>query len=199
MLQHFLDTEEVGCSNHLEPTTDGSQASDSSNSSLFANGSGVGPGGGTEGERTTLQGPSGSGRSDYIRRYQREWIARRRKLWFGCRSCIWCGSKDRLELDHINPEQKVANCIWSWSRDRQRAEMAKCRVLCYACHKLRHSAAHGTRACYRNGCRCHDCRGANARAKRLTRANKRLQREQVLSRVNLILGPRFPRPSEATA
>jgi hypothetical protein len=66
--------------------------------------------------------------------YQREWYARRRMAWFADKVCIHCGSKDRLELDHIDPVLKVSHNIWSWSLLRREAELAKCQVLCHDCH-----------------------------------------------------------------
>ena len=44
--------------------------------------------------------------------YQREWLARRRKAWFDLNGpCIKCGSWDDLELDHINPKDKIDHRI----------------------------------------------------------------------------------------
>lgn len=103
------------------------------------------------------------------RDYQRAWVAKRRKAWFSDKSCAVCKSKDYLELDHINPKNKVASCIWSWSEKRRDAELKKCQVLCRSCHiaytvqdlvlvygvKI---AEHGTSSMYRRGCRCSDCK-----------------------------------------
>lgn len=77
------------------------------------------------------------------RRYQREWKARRRAAFFVDRACARCGSRRDLELDHILASEKtrpggcgnVSSQLWSWSRFRQEAELAKCQVLCASCHE----------------------------------------------------------------
>jgi hypothetical protein len=74
------------------------------------------------------------------RAYQREWMARRRQEWFDENGpCVWCGSEDDLEIDHIDPMIKENNSVWSWSEERRKAELAKCRVLCHDCHEARHA------------------------------------------------------------
>lgn len=102
---------------------------------------------------------------EYKREYQRKWMAERKAAYFKNKCCCICGSKDRLELDHIDPSQKITNCIWSWSKQRQAVELAKCQVLCYHCHKLKTSMErsatieHGTDAAYNDRkCRCDLCR-----------------------------------------
>lgn len=45
-----------------------------------------------------------------------------------------------LELDHLVPAEKTAaisNVIMSWSWEKILTEIAKCRVLCANCHRLR--------------------------------------------------------------
>lgn len=72
------------------------------------------------------------------RAYQREWMRRRREAWFAENSpCVDCGSGDRLELDHRDPDQKVDHCVWSWKEERRLAELAKCVVRCHDCHKIK--------------------------------------------------------------
>lgn len=68
--------------------------------------------------------------------YQRVWCANRRKEYVDKHGgkCVKCSSTHRLEFDHINPEEKVSHRIWSWSRDRIEAELAKCQLLCRDCH-----------------------------------------------------------------
>lgn len=73
-------------------------------------------------------------RRDYQRTYQREWRAQRRADWFADKACAVCGSTDRLELDHIDPSQKVSSALWSWAEERRLAELAKCQVLCHDHH-----------------------------------------------------------------
>lgn len=77
------------------------------------------------------------------RAYQREWIAKRRTAWFKENGpCSECGSNKKLELHHVDPTQKVANSIWSWSKQRRDEETKKCVVLCYDCHKKESLAYH---------------------------------------------------------
>lgn len=93
------------------------------------------------------------------RDYQRAWIAARRDEYMAGRSCVFCSSKDSLEIDHANAEHKVSHRIWSWARPRLEAELAKCIVLCSACHQERHAIerrSHGAGG-YKRGCRCVVC------------------------------------------
>lgn len=77
-----------------------------------------------------------------LRQYQREWYARRRAEWFADKSCVDCGSTDRLELDHVDPTQKVSHRVWSWSAARREAELAKCVVRCSDHHKAKSATEH---------------------------------------------------------
>jgi hypothetical protein len=89
------------------------------------------------------------------------------------RECALCGSKESLEIDHIDYTIKkfnIAKCH-SYSTERLLDEVSKCRVLCKECHKeksikerSRNSREdHGTMACYKHGnCRCDLCRKANS-------------------------------------
>ena len=57
----------------------------------------------------------------------------------GSEGCVKCGSKERLELDHINPEEKEWNpkrsmCSKNLS-EKFWKEINKCQLLCYDCHK----------------------------------------------------------------
>lgn len=57
----------------------------------------------------------------------------------GSEGCIKCGAKGKLELDHINPEEKEWNpkrsmCSKKLS-ERFWNEIDKCQLLCYDCHK----------------------------------------------------------------
>lgn len=73
-------------------------------------------------------------RREYLRNYQRQWVANRRAEFFRGKHCVLCGSSGRLELDHIFPAEKTSHNIWSWSESRRNAEIAKCRILCHDCH-----------------------------------------------------------------
>lgn len=112
------------------------------------------------------------------REYMRKWVAKRRADFFADKSCVKCGSTDRMELDHIDPEQKVEHRIWSWSNERRKDELAKCQVLCEECHKDKTAGmvrgdfywVHGWRNTYRDrGCRCRACTVANTVRRRLQR------------------------------
>ena len=112
--------------------------------------------------------------------YQRQWIANRRTEFFKDKICAKCGSTDRLELDHINPKKKVSHRIWSWSKERREAELAKCQVLCEKCHQekttqqLSKPLVHATNNAYnRKNCRCQLCRDFVAARFRRQRAFKR--------------------------
>jgi len=72
------------------------------------------------------------------RAYQREWVRRRRAEFLADKRCAFCNSGDELELHHFDPAVKVSHAIWSWSRKRREEEIAKCIVLCRACHVRRH-------------------------------------------------------------
>lgn len=102
------------------------------------------------------------------RAYQREWVAERRANWLSDKCCVDCGATDRLELDHIDPDQKADHRIWSWSWKRIEEEVAKCVVRCAPCHRARHAAEarrHGI-GLYGRGCRCDECRAAKAASNR---------------------------------
>lgn len=99
---------------------------------------------------------------------QREYQARRfrecRAEWLEANGpCRRCGSWDRLEVDHIDPAVKVSHNVWSWSAERRVAELKKCQVLCYRCHKAktanesRRPITHGSLSGYNRGCRCDLC------------------------------------------
>lgn len=76
-------------------------------------------------------------RREYMQEYQRTWVAARRAAWFADKYYVRCGSREDLELDHIDPSTKESHNIWSWSEVRRDAEIAKCQVLCKSCHLLK--------------------------------------------------------------
>jgi 5-methylcytosine-specific restriction endonuclease McrA len=63
---------------------------------------------------------------------------RRRNMYVGLMGgeCAECGSKERLEFDHIHPEFKEYNIahIMLGPFDRLEAELGKCQILCHVCH-----------------------------------------------------------------
>lgn len=96
--------------------------------------------------------------------YQVQWMKNRRDSWLSENGpCKNCGSEDNLEVDHINPIEKIDHKVWSWSEIRRREELAKCQVLCKKCHKEKtrntflENRIHGLSNTYKNGCRCNSC------------------------------------------
>lgn len=102
---------------------------------------------------------------DKKREYDRNWFANRRKEFFTDKKCTECDSTQNLELHHINPKDKIANSIWSWSKERQIEEIKKCVILCNKCHKIKtieqkkRPITHGTVTGYNKWyCRCGKCK-----------------------------------------
>lgn len=91
--------------------------------------------------------------------------------------CVKCGANENLEFDHIDSKTK----LFALSAGIERkwldfaAEVDKCQVLCVSCHKEKsrieqgkfkpgvlEGRPHGSFTTYKNGCRCADCKTANA-------------------------------------
>lgn len=103
--------------------------------------------------------------------------------------CVVCGSTEDLELDHINKAEKSFNItqMWSVSKERYDAELAKCQLLCHTHHvekshrekdwgKGYGELDHGSASMYKNyGCRCDPCRKAYNAYTREYRQWKKLQ------------------------
>lgn len=107
-----------------------------------------------------------SQRKEYLKIYQRNWMRNRRRQYFKDKQCCKCGSRDHMELDHIDPALKVEHKIWSWSKRRRDEELLKCQILCRACHKRKSALErgffspedHGRSMSYKKGCRCVYCK-----------------------------------------
>lgn len=79
--------------------------------------------------------------------------------------CIKCNSPDNLQFDHIDPATKAFN-ITAWTRPLEEwmAELQKCQLLCYSCHKAKSAEEAANRKIvlkednsligYIEGCRC---------------------------------------------
>jgi len=96
--------------------------------------------------------------------------------------CVRCGSKDKLEFDHIDPEEKnftIGSILNGVAEDRLQVELLKCQLLCYDCHKEKHKTnpVCGTAWSYHKGCRCSDCKQANTYTQRVYRREKRKECE----------------------
>lgn len=79
-------------------------------------------------------------RREYMREYQGRWLALRRAEWLAENGpCQQCGSTRQLQVDHKEPGEKLSHRIWSWSKERLAAELAKCQVLCRKCHERKTS------------------------------------------------------------
>lgn len=112
------------------------------------------------------------------REYLRKRYARRRSEWLKHNGpCKNCGDWKNLEVDHINPKEKVSHSVWSWSEERMLNELAKCQVLCHDCHVQKtwegRRLCHGNYSKYKKGCRCIPCRDAHTIYKRLYRKRKK--------------------------
>lgn len=74
----------------------------------------------------------------YRRQYVREGKRTRRADWIESQGgrCATCGSTDTLEVDHIDPSLKEfeIGAVWAYSEEIRARELAKCQVLCKACH-----------------------------------------------------------------
>ena len=83
--------------------------------------------------------------------------------------CAQCGSKDDLQLDHIDWRDKSfgVSKLWSCSKERFDQEVEKCQVLCEPCHieksrtdisEIRGGITHGKYwAAYKKKCDCDAC------------------------------------------
>ena len=106
-------------------------------------------------------------RKEYQKKYQRDWMRKRRILQLKEMGgkCVQCDSTERLQMDHIDPTQKVAHGIKQWSKERRQKEMDKCQLLCASCHAKK-TANHPDRGQvlhgryeqgYLRGCKCVIC------------------------------------------
>ncbi len=98
-------------------------------------------------------------------KYRREWTRRRRSqaLYLKGSKCVRCGTKERLEFDHIDPSKKsftIEFGKYSWPDIKK--ELDKCQLLCHDCHvkktkEDRPIPDHGTFAKIKQGCYCDIC------------------------------------------
>jgi hypothetical protein len=90
--------------------------------------------------------------------------------------CVKCGSEKELQIDHIDPAQKLlaVGKLWGVAEKRFQEELAKCQLLCQPCHSLKTTYDMGQlpRRCgsttgYACGCRCGPCKKAHSDAWRI--------------------------------
>jgi len=107
-------------------------------------------------------------RKYHLKRYRR---LRNEAITFLGGKCVKCGSTEKLELDHINKDDKEIEVskMLSVSLDRFWKEVKKCQLLCKGCHldktivERGHKIAkgtHGTLSSYRY-CKCELCKKAH--------------------------------------
>lgn len=69
------------------------------------------------------------------REYQNQWMKNRRLAWLAEHGpCVDCSGTEDLQVDHADASIKVTHRVWSWSKARRNAELAKCVVRCEPCH-----------------------------------------------------------------
>lgn len=77
-------------------------------------------------------------RKEYLNDYQNQWVANRRAKWLQENGlCKVCGSPDNLQMDHIDPKNKITHKVWSRNEEFRSIELKKCQVLCVKCHRLK--------------------------------------------------------------
>ncbi len=98
--------------------------------------------------------------------------------------CVKCSSKEKLELDHINPKDKSieVSMMLNVSLKRFWEEVKKCQLLCKPCHSIKTileqgkkpaRGTHGTLSAHRY-CKCDKCREAkNKYMREWKRKNKK--------------------------
>jgi 5-methylcytosine-specific restriction endonuclease McrA len=123
-------------------------------------------------ESTTMKETMPYKDQDRQRQFQRERVRKIRAEYLSGKVCATCGTAEGLEIDHIDPSQKVSHRIWSWSSSRRATELDKCQTLCSPCHKAKtakgfRGLVHGTHTGYvQHRCRCDLCRAGHARVNR---------------------------------
>lgn len=100
---------------------------------------------------------------DRKREYQKQWLTARRDAWIAANGpCAQCGGAESLSVDHRDRAGKVSHRVWSWSQERREAELEKCQVLCWECHKKKSDeeqrVPHGGGARGRKNCKCGPCK-----------------------------------------
>jgi 5-methylcytosine-specific restriction endonuclease McrA len=117
--------------------------------------------------------------------YKKAWVERTR-LWakelFG-NHCAECSATGNLEFDHKDPDSKEFNIsvgiAKGYSKERLQAELAKCQLLCEACHQLKTTSErevpHGGGKRGKYNCTCSPCRLKKKEYMREFMQRKRMQ------------------------
>lgn len=106
--------------------------------------------------------------NEYMREYMKRRYHKKRAeaIDFLGGKCVVCGSIENIELDHIDPDLKSIDIakVWTYSKEKFWIEVKKCQLLCNECHLEKHKSQYpcGTAQRYWRGCKCIDCRAANA-------------------------------------
>lgn len=105
--------------------------------------------------------------STNMKKYMLERYHRRRKEWIDLQGgkCVSCGSINELEIDHIDRTTKkydIGKIMTSGNKIMLNEELAKCQVLCYACHKKKSDkekeVEHGGGVSGKKNCPCQPCK-----------------------------------------
>jgi hypothetical protein len=122
------------------------------------------------------------------RLFMAEQFAERRTVIHGLLGgkCVVCGTRENLEIDHIDPDSKTRNVkeLWSYRWEKLLEEVAKCQLLCTIHHRektfrdnrwLDSKTNHGTSRSWKR-CHCDICRGAHNTYMRDYRNRRRANR-----------------------
>lgn len=116
-------------------------------------------------------------RNAYMRDYMRRRYATLRAeiiKRLGC-ECAKCGGTDRLEIDHKDRSAKKISfgIITSISREKIEAELPKCQLLCYTCHKAKTKSeltvGHGGGLSGMKNCPCGPCKARKSEYNKMYR------------------------------
>ncbi len=122
-----------------------------------------------------------------LKRYHERMDRARQKLGG---ECCKCGSKENLQIDHIDPSAKSWTMAKMWSvNDKSfEEELSKCQLLCQPCHNLKTldqngmkpaRGTHGTLSSYRY-CKCRLCKDAQNAYMRDWKRRKKHKKQQGL-------------------
>lgn len=89
---------------------------------------------------------------DRNRECKRLWRRAKRAAWMSERVCVQCGATEQLEIHHIDPATKITSAMWDRNQEFLDTELAKCEVLCRACHRVKTTAYLRAKALARTTC-----------------------------------------------